>query len=361
VRAPELWGARPTAWILTVVVSLVLVVSTGTNARATTSDPLYSKQWGLSQVRAEAAWARSRGTGTLIGIVDSGINLAHPDLATKVVSGNTFLGCGARGCGNGDWLSGHATRRPSASPHGTHVAGIAGALTGNGRGIAGVAPGAKVLAVKVLDEQGGSFADIGLGIRYAADRGAKVINLSLGALPGVQALTITGAVRDVTGAIAYANAKGALVLAAAGNESAPLCDTPGFDPGAVCVAATDKREAHSFYSNFAVRPDLVAVSAPGGSALPVCGEDVVSTMPAGSTTNPCRYPVGYDELAGTSMATPHVSGVAALLMAQGRTRYGALKALTSTARHPGTGTRGVYDPVYGYGIVDAAAAVAAPR
>ncbi len=334
------------------------LLTNSTTSRAATSDPLWAEQWGLTQIRAEGAWAHSRGAGVLVAIVDSGIDLSHPDLATKVESGSTYLGCGTQGCGNGDWLSGPTERRGSASPHGTHVAGIVGAATGNGRGMAAVAPDAKLLAVKVLDEEGGSFSDIGLGIRYAADRGAKVINLSLGALPGVQALTVTGFVGDVTGAISYANGKGAVVVAAAGNEAVPLCDTPGFDPGVVCVAATDKRDAHSFYSNFAVRPDLVAVSAPGGSGLPVCGEDVVSSVPSGSITNPCRYPAGYDELAGTSMAAPHVSGVAALLAAQGRSRAGVIRALTSTARHPGIGLRGIYEPVYGYGIVDAKAAVA---
>lgn len=226
----------------------------------------------------------------------------------------------------------------------------------------GVAPDAKVLPVKVLDEDGGSFADIALGVRYAADRGAKVINLSLGAPPGVQALTVTGLITDVTKAIAYANNKGAVVVAAAGNEAAPLCDTPGFDPGALCVAATDKREAHTFYSNFALKPDLLAVSGPGGSGLPLCGEDIVSAVPPRTGSSHCGYPAtkDYDEYAGTSMATPHVAGVAALLVAQGRTRANTLKAITSTARTPGTPLRGVYDPVFGYGIVDAAAAVAKP-
>jgi serine protease len=302
------------------------------------------------------------GTGIVIGIVDSGVDLDHPDLATKMLTGKTFLGCGNAGCGNGDWESGPEDRRQFDSPHGTHVAGIAAALTGNGTGIAGVAPAAKLLPVKVLDEDGGSFSDIALGIRYAADGGAKVINLSLGALPGVQALTFTGLIRDVKDAIAYANGKGAVVVAAAGNEAAPLCGTPGFDPGALCVAATDRREAHSYYSNFGVKPDFLAVSAPGGSGLALCGEDIVSTVPAGEGATYCGYPLtkDYDEYAGTSMAAPHVAGVAALLAAQGRTRDNTLRAIVSTARKPGTNLRGIYDPVFGYGIVDAAAAVNAP-
>ena len=351
---------RPARLTLLVVLVLTTTLCGATVAHAAPNDPLYSKQWGPQQVRAEQAWAKSRGTGVVIAIVDSGVDLDHPDLATKMLTGKTFLACGKAGCGDGDWQSGPTHRRKSDSPHGTHVAGIAAAVTGNGRGIAGVAPEAKLLPVKVLDEDGGSFADIALGIRYAADRGAKVVNLSLGALPGVQALTFTGVIRDVTDAIAYANSKGAVVVAAAGNEAAPLCDTPGFDPGALCVAATDKREAHSFYSNFGTKPDLLAVSAPGGSGLPLCGEDIVSTVPPGEGATSCGYPgtKDYDAYAGTSMATPHVAGVAALLAAQGRTRAATLSAITSTARKPGTNLRGVYDPVFGYGIVDAAAAVA---
>jgi len=351
---------RPARLSLVVVIVLITALSGATVAKAVPNDPLYSKQWGPQQVRAEQAWAKSRGTGVVIGIVDSGVDLDHPDLAAKMLTGKTFLGCGKAGCGNGDWQSGPSQRRMFDSPHGTHVAGIAAATTGNGIGISGVAPAAKILPVKVLDEDGGSFEDIALGIRYATDRGAKVINLSLGALPGVQVLTFTGVIKDVKDAIAYANGRGAVVVAAAGNEAVPLCDTPGFDPGALCVAATDRREGHSFFSNFALKPDLLAVSAPGGSLMPLCGQDIVSTVPAGRGATSCGYPStkDYDEYAGTSMAAPHVAGVAALLAGQGRSRASTLNAITSTARKPGTNLRGVYDPVFGYGIVDAAAAVA---
>jgi subtilisin family serine protease len=332
-------------------------------AAAVTNDTYYAKQWGPQQIRAEQAWAKSRGTGVIIAIVDSGIDLDHPDLATKVIAGATYLDCpGSGSCGNGDWESGPAARRALKSPHGTHVAGIAAAATGNGRGIYGVAPNAKLLAVKALDEDGGSFEDIAKGIRFSVSKGAKVINLSLGALPGTQALTFTGLISDVQDAIAYATSNGVVVVAAAGNETAPLCDTPAFDTGALCVTATDKRELRAAYSNLALKPDLLSVAAPGGSAAPICGEDVVSTVPPGTgTSTVCGYTTSYDEYAGTSMATPHVAGVAALLVAQKRSRAGVLKALTTTARTPGAGTRGTWTASYGYGIVDAAAAVATPR
>jgi subtilisin family serine protease len=241
------------------------------------------------------------------------------------------------------------------------VAGIAAAVTGNGAGIAGVAPGARIQPVKVLDEDGGSFEDIAAGVRWSTDHGADVINLSLGALPGVQALVITGLITDLQEAIAYARSRGVVVVAAAGNDFASICGSPGFDAGALCVASTDKREARSSFSNFAFNPGLDAVSAPGGSLAPICGEDIVSSVPVGTGTSAaCGYGADYDEMAGTSMASPHVAGVAALLAAQARGDQEIVDVLKATARKPGTDQRGIYDPGYGYGIVDAAAAVAAP-
>jgi subtilisin family serine protease len=304
----------------------------------------------------------STGSGTIIGVVDSGVDFDHPDLAGKLLQGATFLDCGRTSCGNGDWESGPAERQAVKSTHGTHVSGIAAAATGNGVGIAGVAPEARIIPVKALDEDGGSFEDIAMGIRYAVDRGAAVVNLSLGALPGVQALTITGVIADVQEAIAYARERGVVVVAAAGNDFvAPLCGTPAFDRGALCVVSTDKREARSAFSNFALNQELDAVAAPGGSLAPICGEDVVSTVPLGTgKATACGYGTDYDEYAGTSMATPHGAGVAALLAAQGRSDENIMTALEATARNPATGARGVFDPVYGYGVVDAEAAVGYP-
>jgi subtilisin family serine protease len=342
------------------LLALVPVADAAPKARSAT-DPLSAKQWGPQQVRAPQAWPASTGAGTIIGVVDSGVDFDHPDLAPKLLRGATFLDCGNTSCGDGDWESGPAEREASKSTHGTHVSGIAGAATNNGIGIAGVAPDARILPVKALDEEGGSFEDIALGIRYATDHGADVINLSLGALPGVQALVITGLISDVQEAITYARSKGVVVVAAAGNEFASICATPAYDTGALCVASTDKREARSAFSNFAFKPDLDAVSGPGGSLLPICGEDVLSTVPLGTGRSAvCGYGTDYDEYAGTSMATPHVAGVAALLAAQGRSDDNTVATLKATARKPGVEARGVYDPVYGYGIVDAQAAVAAP-
>ena len=354
---------RIVLFVFTVVLALASApAATAALGVRSTADPLSAQQWGLQQVRAPQAWPMSTGAGTIIGVVDSGVDFDHPDLSAKLLTGATFLDCGTASCGNGDWESGPPTRATSKSTHGTHVSGIAAATTNNGVGIAGVAPDARILPVKALDEQGGSFEDIALGIRYAVDHGADVINLSLGALPGTQALVITGLLSDVQEAVAYARARGVVVVAAAGNDFASICATPASDDGALCVVATDKREVRSAFSNFAVKPGLDAVAAPGGSLVPVCGEDVLSTVPLGTGASlVCGYGADYDEYAGTSMATPHVAGVAALLAAQTRSDENVVAALETTARHPVTGLRGVFDPVYGYGIVDAQAAIMAPR
>src|SRR5688572_1512756 len=260
---------------------VALGVSAGA-AAAPPNDPLYGPyQWGPKQIRAEQAWTTSRGAGQVIAIVDSGVDLAHPDLSGKIAGGATFTGCGATGpCGNGDWQSG-GTRGQPASPHGTHVAGIAAATTGNGIGIAGVAPDARLLAVKVLTEDGGSFEEIAAGIRWSVDNGADVINMSLGALPGIQALAVTVLESSVRDAVDYAVARGVVVVAAAGNDFASICGEPAFDPDIVCVTSTDRNELRSSFSNFGVSqaPDNV-VAGPGGAALVACEDDVVSTVPA---------------------------------------------------------------------------------
>ena len=349
--------ARPVA---VAAAAFTAVALTATPASAAPNDPLYADQYGPQQVRAEQAWATSTGAGAVIAVVDTGVDLSHEDLAGKLVAGATFVDCGTTSCGNGDYRGPNGVN--DNDEHGTHVAGIAAAATGNGVGIAGVARDAKIMPVKVLEDGSGSFEDIALGIRWAADHGADVVNLSLGALQGVQALVITGVITDVQDAIAYANSKGVAVVAAAGNDSVPVCNEPAFDAGAMCVSATDKREAPAAYSSGTVKPDLMSVSAPGGSLLPVCGEDIVSTVPAGTSSagETCGYGNNYDEYAGTSMATPHVAGVAALLAAQGRSVQNIYDTLMATARTPGSTARGVYTTQYGWGIVDAEAAVAAP-
>ncbi|NJP35085.1 S8 family serine peptidase [Micromonospora thermarum] len=340
-------------------VATALVAVAAVPASAAVNDPLYDKQWGLQQIHAEQAWRTSTGAGVVIAVVDTGVDLGHPDLRSKLVPGATFIDCGPAPCGNGDWRGPNGV--PDASDeHGTHVAGIAAAATGNGAGVAGAAPDAKIMPIKVLEAGSGSFADIAAGIRYAVDHGAKVVNLSLGALPGAQALTLTGLESAATEAIAYARTKGVAVIAAAGNETSPLCATPAWEAGALCVAATDRNEVKAPYSNLGVKLDLRAVAAPGGAGAVTCDDDVWSTVPRGTGSAGCGQG-DYDAYAGTSMATPYVAGVAALLFAQQRSLDNVYSVLMSTARTPVLGLRGVYTPLYGWGIVDAQAAVAAPR
>lgn len=355
---------RPALAVSAVLALGITSVTSSAALGATTGDPLAESQFGIDQVRAPAAWATSTGAGAVIAIVDSGVELDHPDLDGQLLQGATFLDCPSKGsCGNGDWESGPEDRRATKSTHGTHVAGIAAAETGNGIGVAGVARDARILPVKVLDEEGGSFEDIAAGIDFSVQQGADVVNLSLGALPGVQALTFTGVISDVQDAITRAREAGVVVVAAAGNDFvSPLCGTPAFDSGALCVTATDKREQRSVYSNLGINAELQAVAAPGGSLVPVCGEDIVSTVPLGTgrSTACTGYGTDYDEYAGTSMATPHVAGVAALLAAQGRGGDEIMDVLLATSRQPVTGARGAYTPTHGFGIVDAEAAVATP-
>jgi subtilisin family serine protease len=339
--------------------ALALTVAAAAPAGAATNDPMRPQQWGLDQVHAEQAWPTSTGAGTVVAVVDTGVDLAHPDLQGQLVPGATFTGCGQGGgpCGNGDYRGPDGEN--NGDEHGTHVAGIVAAATDNGIGVAGVAPDASIMPVKVLEEGSGSSEEIAAGIRWAVDHGADVVNLSLGGLPGTQLFTITGIDAAMAEALAYARENGVLAVAAAGNTATPLCNDPAFTDDVVCVAATDRNEAKSWYSELPVKPDMKAVAAPGGAGLVSCDDDIWSTVPSGTGSSACGES-DYDAYAGTSMATPHVAGVAALLFAQGRAVDGVESALLSTARQPVLGVRGQYSPLYGYGIVDAEAAVAAP-
>jgi subtilisin family serine protease len=145
--------------------------SGGTPGSGPANDPLFARQWALDQVNAPEAWARgARGAGTTVAIVDTGVDLQHPDLSSKLVTGHDFV------ADNNDCPAGPQDE----NGHGTHVAGIAAAVTNHGIGVAGVAPDAQIMPVRVLDADGsGSSEDVAAGITWAADHGAEVINLSL--------------------------------------------------------------------------------------------------------------------------------------------------------------------------------------
>ncbi|MDT4940166.1 MAG: serine protease, partial [Pseudonocardiales bacterium] len=281
--------------------------------------------------------------------VDTGVDLNHPDLQGQLVGGV-------------DLVSG-ATCTPGAQDlngHGTHVAGIAAAATNNGIGVAGTAPAAKIMPVRVLDASGsGSTDDIANGIRWAADHGASVINLSIGEgidVAGITSVSVPIELGNLSSAVDYAYSKGAVIVAAAGNETMPFCDYPSASAKAICVAATDSTGFPSFYSNFPSRLDGgIAVRAPGGDGSGDCVGDIWSTFWPGATGAEAEScpPKGYEAIAGTSMATPFVSGIAAILRGAGLTNAQVMDCIKRTSSNNGS-----YDPVNGYGIVSAEAAVA---
>ncbi len=281
------------------------------HATWTPNDPYFtsSYQWGHFKIGATSAWDRTRGNGVRVAVLDTGVQYNHPDLNGKVVRGYNFV---ERNWDPYDY-----------NGHGTHVAGIIAAATNNGIGIAGMAPGAQIYAVKVLSNSGsGTLNNIADGIIHAVDNGSKVINLSLGGPSGSTTLQ---------NAINYAWNRGAVVVAAAGNEGTSRPSYPAYYSNAIAVAATDSADRKASFSNYG---SWVDVAAPG--------VNILSTYP----TNSLAY------LNGTSMAAPYVAGQAALLAAQGRSNSNIRAAIQNTAdRITGTGT------YWRYGRVNAARSV----
>jgi subtilisin family serine protease len=308
-----------------IVLALLLLLLVPAAATAA-NDPRRGEQWNLDLVESDAAHATATGAGAVIAVVDSGVAAGHPDLAGQVVAGRDFVqDDDTPQDGNG---------------HGSHVSGIAIAATGNGVGISSVAPGARVMPLRVLGDDGsGTSEDVAAGIDWARTHRAHVINLSLGS-----EIPIVGAAGgdEIDAAIRRALAAGIVVVAAAGNNGVPVCEQPAAGEGLLCVGAVDKRRQRSFFSSFG--PGL-GVVAPGGSSLPMPGEDILSTVP----------PAGYEEIAGTSQAAPHVAGVAALLVSKGLTGQAAVRRIFDTATDLGPAGD---DPEYGHGLVNARAAVA---
>ncbi len=320
-------------------------------------DPFFSQQWNLDQINAPEAWSISDGSGVVIAIVDTGVDYNHPEFAGKLVPGVSV--CATETCADGDWDT--DAREDAGCDHGTHVAGIAAASANNGLGIAGVAPGAKIMSINVAADGCALGQDTGVGMNWAVDHGADVMNLSLGAPAPFAVITDNTTGAGYRKAVDYAVSKGVVVVASAGNDSSPLCNTPGYLRGVLCVVATDRRELRSYYSNLGIQEDNMSVAAPGGSGLVtnVCEEDILSTVPLGTSIGCSSADPSYGPKSGTSMSTPHVAGVAALLRGQGCTPEQTVKFITGTARNPQSGTIGEWSPDYGYGIVDAHAATLA--
>ncbi|MGN6246223.1 MAG: S8 family serine peptidase, partial [Motilibacteraceae bacterium] len=179
-------------------------VGTALRALATSDDPGRTQQWGLTRLRAEETWARQDGGGTVVAVVDSGVDASHPDLAGVVLAGADLVTKD-----DGSLADPDGDGRTDANGHGTHVAGIIAAVANNGVGIAGLGQGLKILPVQVLGPDGGGYeGDVADGIIWAADHGAEVLNISLG--DGVDSAVVKAA-------IAYAQSRDVLVVAAAGN------------------------------------------------------------------------------------------------------------------------------------------------
>jgi len=316
-------------------------------------DPLGDRQWGLDRIRASEAWRVSTGRGATIAVVDTGLDLDHPDLQGRIERHVSCIGAdddpgACTGAGEDD----HG--------HGTHVAGIAAATTGNGRGVASVAPEARLWAVRVLkqdppDEENpdeppgasGDVADIRAGIRWAADRGADVINLSLGE-PNIAIRNLFGS--GLEDAIEYAWSKGAIPVIAAGNRDFLFASGYAGLP-ALVVTATNPDDEKAGYAT-AVGSGSWGLAAPGGEGdQEDCEDDEVHCAPLIVSTW-----IGgvYAYAQGTSMAAPHVSGAAASLRALGLSPQETVDRLLSTAKDIGTPGD---DSQTGHGLLDVAAAV----
>jgi len=336
-------------------------------AAAAPNDPHFARQWHFAKVQAEQAWGTTTGTGVLVAVVDSGVDLTHPDLQANIVSYNDADMVEPDGNCTGPAQSRVCTQdgAQDENGHGTHVAGLIGAVANNGVGVAGVAPGAKILPVRSLNENGdGTTEQVAAGIRFAAQKGADVINLSLGIDARGHAVNLVGLLDPIHDAIAFAWAQGATIVIAAGNESTPLCAEPSANPTVVCVGALDQFDNVAWYSNTDASHQNYVV-APGGwslgalslgSASPTgatCQGEIFSTY-LRSQQSWCSAEAGYEGISGSSMSTPIVSGVAALLASRGYTNQEIVACLKTSATDIGPPGR---DPFYGHGRVNALAAV----
>ncbi|MFE8989911.1 S8 family serine peptidase [Streptomyces collinus] len=339
----------------------------------TPNDTEYSKQWDLFESTAgmnvPAAWDTTTGSGVTVAVIDTGY-VAHSDLAANIVGGYDFIsdtavsvdgnGRDSNPADPGDWYNdnecGQGIPASTSSWHGTHVAGTIAAATNNGKGVAGIAYGAKISPVRVLGKCGGYDSDIIDAITWASGgtvsgvpantNVAKVINMSLGGGGACSSATqsaINGAVN-----------RGTSVVVAAGNENTNASSSsPANCSNVITVAATNRAGSRASYSNYGT---VVDISAPGGETRTSTANGILSTLNSGTKTPSSE---NYTYYQGTSMATPHVAGLAALMKSANSALTPAQieSAIKANARAlPGTCSGGC-----GAGLADAAKTVQAVK
>lgn len=339
-----------------------LTQSNDTYFNSRTFSSTYDDLWWLKEINAPEAWGLSTGAGVTVAVVDTGVDYNHEDLQGNIwTNSGEIAGNGIDDDNNGlidDWRGWDFVNSDNDvmddQGHGTHVSGIIGALKDNGKGIAGVAPNAKILGIKVLDRNGsGTFSDIIKGIKYAADMGARIINMSLGAVYDFSidyiktnyASYYDAYLKPIKDAILYAAGKGSIVIAASGNSGTDVNRTvPGGFEETLSVGATTPTGGKAYFSNYGPTLDLTAP-----------GWDVLSLRAAGTTLG-TPVSTGYTRASGTSMATPMVTGVVALLLAQDPTLdlAGIERRLKFSATDLGAAG---FDTSFGYGQVDALKAI----
>lgn len=315
--------------LLFVVCATLCAIVLGAAPASSSNDAYWSKLWGIRKVGADKAWSVGTGKGVTIAVVDTGVDPTHPDLAPNIVRGY-------------DVVAKDNDPRDEYG-HGTHVAGIAAAVANNAIGVAGVAPGAKIMPVRVLGSDGsGSGSDVDAGIHWAADHGAQVINLSLGADVVIE--DASGG--SMSSACDYAWSKGSICVVATGNQGLFRTDYSGAKAVIVTATAPDDSEA-SYATGVGLAP--WGIAAPGGTGdTSDPASNILSTYWVKGKNAQYAY------LAGTSMATPHVAGALAILRGLGLSPQQAVDRLLATARDIGSSGN---DLTFGAGLVDVAAAV----
>ncbi|MGE5593760.1 MAG: S8 family serine peptidase [Betaproteobacteria bacterium] len=293
--------------------------TTVTTARLVPNDPYYPRQWGPEAMSLPYAWEFTTGSSSVtVAVIDTGVQTDHPDLAGHIATGYDFYN--------------RTTYVRDMNGHGTHVAGIIGAVTNNAVGMAGINWNVRIMPLKVTDDSGSGYLDLSMiieALRYAADHGADVVNMSFQIGDAT-----TGEDPFMDQAIEYAYNKGATMVAAAGNDGEPWVAYPARDPRVIAVGAVGPDLVRAMWSNYGSEVDVVAP-----------GVDILSTWPTNSFAN----------ASGTSMATPHVAGLAALMIASGvRGPAAVADALHETAMDLGSPGQ---DSEYGWGMVNAHAAV----